>query len=480
MLDNSHDTQEGQGIWLWTIIAGLTLFVMEFLLLSAMVPSAWEQQVSREELAALVEAVGPRSANAILERAAGWYDAAFIQTQIQQYSYRLLLPDPHLAPDGMEALAGNPFWPWLRGRLDVMWGAVAQAMQRVAVLLSWWPFFLIMFLAAWGDGWVRRRIRQHSFAYASPLAHTLALRVILWLLIGVGTLFLAPLVLPAMGVPLLGAIVAGLLGLALANADRRHPGRPAGHLRTDRSGAGAVLLQIPREPPGRARPARLVLGRPAADQRSHHAQPLLSAVVTVNLQRFLSTWDGVKRENRVNRVFIGLLIIANIGLAIALNQADRTVVLVPPVLNSEITIGRTTASQEAKDVWALFVVELLGHVTPTNAGFLVKALDPLLAADIRQEVLKLLDTQTAAIKRENVSLSFEPAAIAHDPQNENIYITGRHVTSGPGAQPVTIERTFVVRIVVQNYRPRVAYLDVYPGPARLSTDPAKPPAPSKD
>ncbi|WP_295386115.1 DUF4400 domain-containing protein [uncultured Thiodictyon sp.] len=48
----------------------------------------------------------------------------------------------------------------------------------MAVLFSWWPFFLMLFLAAWGDGWVRRRIRQHSFAYASPLAHALSLRVI--------------------------------------------------------------------------------------------------------------------------------------------------------------------------------------------------------------------------------------------------------------------------------------------------------------
>ncbi|WP_295445153.1 TraE/TraK family type IV conjugative transfer system protein [uncultured Thiodictyon sp.] len=196
----------------------------------------------------------------------------------------------------------------------------------------------------------------------------------------------------------------------------------------------------------------------------------------MTLQRFLSTWDGVNRENRFNRLFILLLIAANIALAVTLIQTDRTVVLVPPTLEHEVTIGRNSASQEAKDVWALFVVELLGHVTPSNANFLITALDPLLAAAIRQEVLKVLDEQTTAIKRENVSLSFEPGAITHDPKNDNIYITGKHVTTGPGAQPVAIERTYVLRIIFQNYRPRVAYLDVYPGPARLSTEPPKPPS----
>jgi hypothetical protein len=105
--------------------------------------------------------------------------------------------------------------------LTVVWWSLGQACQRLAVLLSWWPLLGILGLAAWGDGWLRRRIRQSSFAYASPLTHHLALRALLWLFLGALLLLVAPIPLPALGVPVLGASVAALLGLALANTQKR-------------------------------------------------------------------------------------------------------------------------------------------------------------------------------------------------------------------------------------------------------------------
>ncbi len=65
----------------------------------------------------------------------------------------------------------------------------------------------------------------------------------------------------------------------------------------------------------------------------------------MNLNRFLATWNGLALENRDNRIVILLLIGANIAHAITLNQTERTVVLVPPVLEGEITVARSSASQ---------------------------------------------------------------------------------------------------------------------------------------
>lgn len=76
-------------------------------------------------------------------------------------------------------------------------------------------------MAAWGDGWLRRRIRQYSFAYASPLTHHLALRLALWVVLGALLLLVAPIPLPALGVPVLGAVVALLFGVALAKTQKR-------------------------------------------------------------------------------------------------------------------------------------------------------------------------------------------------------------------------------------------------------------------
>ncbi len=74
MLDDSHAGKDGKGVWLWTIASGLILFVMEFILFAALVPTDWARQVSSRELASLVATVGPDTADAILARAAGWFD----------------------------------------------------------------------------------------------------------------------------------------------------------------------------------------------------------------------------------------------------------------------------------------------------------------------------------------------------------------------------------------------------------------------
>ncbi|WP_295581464.1 DUF4400 domain-containing protein [uncultured Lamprocystis sp.] len=221
MLDDSHEGREGKGVWLWTIASGLILFVMEFILFAALVPTDWARQVSARELASLVDTVGPDTTAAIVARAAGWYEALFIRTGLHTASYQILLPGPDTGGAGLAKLADSPFWAWLAGRLTVVWWSLGQACQRLAVLLSWWPLLGLLALAAWGDGWLRRRIRQCSFAYASPLTHHLALRVVLWLVIGALLLLVAPVPLPALGVPVVGAAIALLLGLALANTQKR-------------------------------------------------------------------------------------------------------------------------------------------------------------------------------------------------------------------------------------------------------------------
>jgi hypothetical protein len=73
-----------------------------------------------------VRTVGTHTADAILSRAAGWFAALFIRTGVVGASYRLPIPDPHTPGAGMAKLADNPFWPWLAGRLDVVWLEVAR------------------------------------------------------------------------------------------------------------------------------------------------------------------------------------------------------------------------------------------------------------------------------------------------------------------------------------------------------------------
>jgi len=187
----------------------------------------------------------------------------------------------------------------------------------------------------------------------------------------------------------------------------------------------------------------------------------------MTLSDFLATWRGLTLENRLHRLAVLGLIGTNLVTAVALLRADRTVVLVPPVLDGQVSVARATASQEVKEAWALYVAELLGNVSPAGAKFLEQALDPLLAPALRRPVLEVMAAQVAEIERERVAMRFEPRAVRYDPESDRVFVSGIQTTQGPGGKPVAHSRTYELRVAFANYRPVIRHLNVYPEEPRV-------------
>ena len=219
---DSPSTGECGGVWLWAAFSTVLLFLLELILFASFIPSDWSRSIADTEGRWLVAAHGPESAAAIQSRANGWYQTLFVETGVAPWTYRLVATGPGVeSGQGLEPIGASPVWSWLRGRLDVIWGAFAQALRRLVLLLAWWPFLAILLVAALVDGWLRRRIRQYGFIYASPLIHHAARSILLLLWIGAGLLLFAPIPIPALAVPALCELTALLVDVALTNAQKR-------------------------------------------------------------------------------------------------------------------------------------------------------------------------------------------------------------------------------------------------------------------
>jgi hypothetical protein len=209
--------------WLWGTIVAVTLLMMEVILLSALVPTDWSSRVRDMEDRWLREAMGAEHAGLIFTAARSWYGAVFVNTGLVQGSYDLLLPDDASISRTPElgALAATPLWPWVAERLDVIWQALYMAVQRLVLLLAWWPFFAFVLVGAITDGLLRRRIRQSGFDYPSPLAHRLAVRGLLWIgfLVTVGPL--VPLPVPPLAVPVVGVLMGTALAVVVTQTQKR-------------------------------------------------------------------------------------------------------------------------------------------------------------------------------------------------------------------------------------------------------------------
>jgi conjugal transfer pilus assembly protein TraE len=184
----------------------------------------------------------------------------------------------------------------------------------------------------------------------------------------------------------------------------------------------------------------------------------------MNYRAFLASWRGAQAENRLSRWVIVLLACAVLYQALQVSRIERTVVLIPPELNEAVEISRTRASREAQESWALYLAMLIGNVTAETAPYLRDILAPLLAGNLREEVIELLDDQVTEIRRERLDMRFEPREIAYEEASQRVYVTGKHTTRGPGAvRPHEQMRTYEVRVDYRNFRPLFTFLDVYPG-----------------
>ena len=105
--------------------------------------------------------------------------------------------------------------------MDAVWLSIYQVMQRLALVVAWLPYLSILVIPTLYDGMQRRRIKQMSFDYASPLRHRGAFWLVSGLMIlGFAALFF-PFPVPALGVPLIAALLAVALMLLVANTQKR-------------------------------------------------------------------------------------------------------------------------------------------------------------------------------------------------------------------------------------------------------------------
>ena len=206
------------GNWLWALLVGAILLVMELILFAALVPATWSERVRATELAWLHQGLGPSTAKAVVERADDWYGTLFVEPGLVETSYRITLPnDEDVQRAGaLSPLATLPLWTWVAGRLEVdlggaLPGTAASGNARRLVAVSPAPprRRLGRWLGASAHSPVRIRLRE-------SLAHAYALRGIVVVAIVLGLVLFLPVPLPVLGVP----IVAALIGL-LGGRDRR-------------------------------------------------------------------------------------------------------------------------------------------------------------------------------------------------------------------------------------------------------------------
>ena len=186
----------------------------------------------------------------------------------------------------------------------------------------------------------------------------------------------------------------------------------------------------------------------------------------MNWKKFLRTWEGVRLENIWLRSFIGGLMVITLMLGFLVSRKETTVIIQPFTLTEEAWVSSKQSSQSYQEAWGLALAQLIGNVNPATVGFLKERIGPVLAPAIYQEVIDAIELQAADIKKDRITMRFEPRTVVYE--DGRVFVEGTSFLKAATGQEKGTRRVYEFLFSTKGYRLEVDYLTTYQGRARVS------------
>lgn len=174
-------------------------------------------------------------------------------------------------------------------------------------------------------------------------------------------------------------------------------------------------------------------------------------------------YSKLNQDNRVLRVGIVLSLVANVALSFGQVMRSQIVTIVPSNVMSKSTYTASTADEGALSSWGMYLANLLGNVTPSNADFTAETVGHLLGPSIYKQVMGGISEQVTKIKTEQLSLKFDAAEVKFNAAKNAVFVNGWLTTTDSHGTASREERTYEIYFDVVNYQPRVVGLTSYAG-----------------
>lgn len=189
-----------------------------------------------------------------------------------------------------------------------------------------------------------------------------------------------------------------------------------------------------------------------------------TGVPPVKIERAGKTVRQLKLDVALLRLAFAGVLFMNMFLGFKLLTQEQSVILVPPFQNETIEFINGRANQEFYSQWAWSVSMLAGNLTSGNTRFVKGEFQRIATPGLYNNILEVLDTELASIKRDNATVTFSPRAVIYDPELDRFFVQGMQKLTGPGVQKgLEKQVTFELGFVTKRLRVYLDYYDVYEG-----------------
>lgn len=172
-------------------------------------------------------------------------------------------------------------------------------------------------------------------------------------------------------------------------------------------------------------------------------------------------------SNNITRVSNLFLSVGVAALALSLFLKDTEVVVTPEHnFFGELSVQGDKVNQNYQQAWAYSVSTLIGNINPQNVDFVKKTMMKILSPNLQMQLEPELDKQSEMIKMRNIRQIFIADDLMHEPETDLITVWGQKVTFIDGQPKADTKWSYEFKIKANNGRPRVTYINQYPGTPR--------------
>jgi hypothetical protein len=136
--------------------------------------------------------LGPTAEGVIRGHADRWFTDLAIDSGFRDATYNFMIGRHAEGESKGPKIDDRGLSQYTMRQLQSTWGAVYQAMYRIAGLMSWIPYLIPIVAAMIFDGICQWQIRQWRFSYASQTVHGYSARFMLVILFGCLTIPVLP------------------------------------------------------------------------------------------------------------------------------------------------------------------------------------------------------------------------------------------------------------------------------------------------
>lgn len=203
----------------WPVVWVIALEIVVVLLL---VPGEFTQQAIDKESNYIERSLGSDSRKWITTTADEWYDRWMIQSGAYEAIHHHMIPTEkeRERSRGLQQ-AGKGWFGWIEGRIEALGKVVYQMCMRLALVMLWAPYMLLLLIPAVYDGTMSRMISRTNFNYTSPVLHRYSVRGLMFVFGTMITLMLLPIAVDPVIIPVALMFACVLTGVAVGNLQKR-------------------------------------------------------------------------------------------------------------------------------------------------------------------------------------------------------------------------------------------------------------------